>query len=558
MTAAPWRSLSQAGMQSVLSSALRGSVSLALPPLLGLWTGHVIPAVLAGIGALWAVGQDGSLPYRLRMPRLLAVGVASAVGLLIGELALRGAGHTAVAGCLAGCAVIAGLIGLRGPIRSVIGLHLLLGVIVGGEIALPSPWWLGPLALLAGALLVTVLSTGPWLWRSNHLESEAVFAAYRDAAATLAAVGTPQAEAARRSLTLSLNQAHEILAPRLAAQTRRESQTVTVRRLLAALHVAVCLGEVVAALVWEARSLPAPMADLPLEMAWRLIPGRSGVRTRVTDAPAGRTQRELAADSAGTRALINLYKQAEARASEVAVLSLPDRPRPTRTAHLRYAVLLAAEVLVAYVVGLRLHDPHGYWLPLTVAFIHKPDFGPILRRALNRSAGTVIGVTAIGALALVTSQSPYALVATVAVAGAVVAVGVRFHYAVATIGVTMVVFVLIELLGGGQALYGTRILDTVVAAVIALAAHFVVWPDSAASRADTVTAAAMVAVQRYQDQGPSAAPAKRHALRRAAYQGLADARKAGAYAHAERTNPPRRKPPAGRSPSSPPKDVATR
>ncbi|MEU8472291.1 FUSC family protein [Streptomyces sp. NPDC029006] len=83
--------------------------------------------------------------------------------------------------------------------------------------------------------------------------------------------------------------------------------------------------------------------------------------------------------------------------------------------HLRYAVLLAACVLVAYVIALLLHGPRGYWLPMTVAFIYKPDFGPVLRRALYRCAGTFVGVAAIGAVAPLTGNSAGALVGTVAV-----------------------------------------------------------------------------------------------------------------------------------------------
>ncbi|MEV6057817.1 FUSC family protein [Streptomyces sp. NPDC052107] len=525
-----------------LAAALRGVVALALPLLLGLWTGHMVAAVFAGIGALWGVGQDSSSPYRLRMQRLLAVGLAGALGLLIGELALL-SGHTApVAGCLVATAVFAGLISLCGPIRSVAGMHVLLGTIVGSGVPVPGPWWQPPLALLSGVLLVTVLSTSPWLWRRHRIETDSVRAVYRAAAGALAAVGTPHAEAARRSMTLALNDAHDVMAPDLATATRHRPEDPDTRRLLDALRLAVRLGEVVSALVWEGRPLPPGVADLPLQMAGRLLPTGKSASAGHGLVPAEKAASARDRRSPAVRALLELCETADAEAGADVILSLPARPLPGRTVRLRYAVLLAACVLVAYISALLLHGPRGYWLPMTVAFIYKPDFGPVLRRAVHRCVGTVIGVAAIGAVAALTGNTPCALIGTVAVFGALMAVGVRHHYAVATTGLTGIVFVLVDLLGDHRPLYGTRILDTILAAAIVLVANFVVWPDSAGSWAAAQTDAALLAVRRYRDLAPNATPAQRQTLRRAAYRRLADARRAAAQAHAEPVPAKRRLP----------------
>ncbi|MGW5434682.1 FUSC family protein [Streptomyces sp. NPDC004059] len=525
-----------------LAAALRGAVALALPLLLGLWTGHVVPGVLAGIGALWGVGQDGSSPYRLRMHRLLAVGGASALGLLLGELALRSGHMAAVAGCLVGTALVAGLISLRGPIRSVAGMQLLLGATVGSGIPLSGPWWQPPLALLSGVVLVTVLSTTPWLWRRHHIERDAVHAAYHAAAEALAAAGTSRAETARLSMTLALDDAHEVMAHHLAAASRQQPQDLDTRRLLHALRLAVRLGEVVSALVWEARALPHALADLPTEMARRLLPPRKSAAAREGFISAQTVVPDLDESSPAVRALVELYERADAEADAEVALSMPERPQPGRAVHLRHAVLLTACVLIAYISAFLLHGPRGYWLPMTVAFIYKPDFGPVLRRALHRCIGTVLGVAAIGAVAMLAGNTPYALVGTVAVFGALTAVGVRHHYAVATTGLTAIVFVFVDLLGDHRSLYGTRILDTALAAGIVLVAHFLVWPDSDDSRVEAQTDAALLAVRRYRDLAPSVTPAQCQVLRRTAYHRLADARRAAARASKEPTRPRRRFP----------------
>ncbi|MGW0212584.1 FUSC family protein [Streptomyces sp. NPDC003233] len=258
---------------------------------------------------------------------------------------------------------------------------------------------------------------------------------------------TPQAEAARRSMTLALNDEHDVMASDLATATRRRPQDPDTGRLLDALRLAVRLGEVVSALVWEGRPLSPGVADLPLKMAVCLLPAGRSTATEQDLLPTDKAVAERDLRLPAVRKLLELCGTADAEAGADVVLSVPARPRPGRTVRLRYAVLLSACVLVAYISAVLLHGPRGYWLPMTVAFIYKPDFGPVLRRAVHRCVGTVVGVAAIGAVALLTGNTPYALIGTVAVFGALMAVGVRHHYTVATTGLTGIVFVLVDLLG---------------------------------------------------------------------------------------------------------------
>ncbi|MDF3299093.1 FUSC family protein [Streptomyces tropicalis] len=536
-----------------LAAAARGAVALAAPLLAGVVTGHVAPAVLAAIGALWGVSQDGADPYRTRLRRLGALGLSSAVGLLAGELALRSGQPAALTVCLVLAALVSGAVSLRGRVSSVTGLHLLLGTTIGGGIPAPGPWWQAPLALFSGVALVAALSATPWLWRRHHIERNAVLAAYRAASAALGAAGTPGAEAARRRLTGALDHAQQVLRRAPARDGRAAGER---RALLGALHTAVRLGEVTSALVWEARPLPAAAVRVPLDLAARLVPGPAA-GTPVSDitrgtaalpprepvpadspAPYAPGPRPVGAavpgtgDSPGLRALAALAAHAGRPDDASSALHPPAAAGHSRADRLRYAVLLAVCVLAGQLCALALHGPRGYWLPMTVAFVYKPDFGPVLRRALHRCAGTVVGVAAIGAVTLLT-QDTYALIGAVAAFGALMAVGVRHHYALATLGLTAIVFVLVDLLGDHRALYGARILDTALAAGIVLVAHFALWPGAAGGRAAARTEAALAAAHRYRDLAPTAAPAQRHALRRAAYQQLAEARRAVAHARSE-------------------------
>ncbi|MGW9032033.1 FUSC family protein [Streptomyces sp. NPDC055722] len=506
-----------------VAAAVRGAVALALPLLVGVFTGWVIPSVIAAIGALWGVGQDGSDPYRSRVLRFVALGLAAAVGMTAGEVALRSGQSTAVAACLGVTALVAGAFSLRGRVASVAGMHLLLGATIGSGIPVPGPWWQAPLALLAGVGLVLVLSATPWLWRRHHVERAALFAVYRAASDALGAAGTSGAADARRWLTDALDNAQHVMG-RYRTPRQRPASDARVDGLVTAFHLAVRLAEAVTTLLWEGRRLPAVVTSVPMLMAVRLLPGRQD--GTVPGLP------DLEADSPGLRALAHVYATADGERIDDATLHVTTSPRPGRSVHLRYAVLLAGCVLAAQVCAELLHGPRSYWLPMTVVFVYKPDFGPVFRRALHRCVGTVVGVAAIGAMSL-PAHSTYALIGEVAFFGALMAVGVRHHYALATTGLTAVVFVLVDLLSDHRSLYGPRILDTALAAAIVLVIHFAVWRDSATSRADIQTEAALAAASRYRDLSPGVTSAERQALRRTAYRQLADARRAAAHARRE-------------------------
>ncbi|MER6692833.1 FUSC family protein [Streptomyces minutiscleroticus] len=448
-----------------------------------------------------------------------------------GEVALRSGHPAAVTVCLVVAALLGGAVSLRGRVASVAGMHLLLGVTIGSGIPVPGPWWHAPLALFTGVLLILVLSAAPWLWRRNHDERAALLAVYRAASAALAAAGTPDATDARRRLTDTLDNAHQVMARHLAPGRRPEPDP-RVGDLLTAFRLAVRLAEAVTTLLWEARPLPAAVTRVPSVMAARLLPGRGGTAPALPD---------VEPDTPGLRALAHVCAAADAEWTDDAALHVPAPPRAGRSAHLRYAVLLAVCVLAAQLCAEVMHGPRSYWLPMTVAFVYKPDFGPVFRRALHRCVGTVVGVAAIGAVALLT-QDTYALIGVVALFGALMAVGVRHHYALATTGLTAVVFVLVDLLGDDRALYVPRILDTALAAAIVLVVHFAVWPDSLTHRASARTEAALDAALRYRDLSPVVTPAQRQALRRTAYRQLAEARRTAAHARREPGPPGRRLP----------------
>lgn len=522
----------------------RGAAGLAGPLLAGTWTGWGTLSVVAAVGALWGTGQDGGDVYSSRIRRLAWTAITAALGYLFGELALRSDRPAAVTLCLVAAGFIAGLISLHGRIASVAGMHLLLGAVIGAGIPVPGPWWQPPLALLSGALWVCLLSALPWLWARHDIERAAVTTVYRVAGEALAMAGTQAAEEARRRLTDALDAAHRAMSGHLASGERVPGQT-DLGRLVHAFRIAVLLGEAVTTLLWEARPLQPAVTCVPQMMAAQLLPRRRNTAGPQPVIPGGLSghgqQPAFEPDSSGVWALADLWAAASQHRVDDLPLQPPAGSLADRTAQLRYATLLTVCVLIAQWYATTLNGPRGYWLPMTVAFIYKPDFGPLFRRALHRCAGTVAGAVIIGPIAFLT-DSVYAFIAVAAVFGALMAIGVRHHYAIATTGLTAIVFVLLDLLGDHRNLYGPRILDTALAAAIVLFVHFAVWPDSAAAHAEQQTRNALIATRRYLELAPGAPLAQRHALRRTAYQQLAEARRVIDDALSEPLRPGRPRP----------------
>src|SRR5215468_3129872 len=133
-----------------------------------------------------------------------------------------------------------------------------------------------------------------------------------------------------------------------------------------------------------------------------------------------------------------------------------ERPGPLRTLveQVRqefaptFAIRLMLCIGVAAVCSETLPLQRSYWVPLAVAVVLKPDFGSVFARALQYSAGTVIGAAA-GALILAGYPPNPVLLAPVVVFAALLAYGMSRNYGLFGVFFTPLVILLIELLTHG-------------------------------------------------------------------------------------------------------------
>jgi uncharacterized membrane protein YccC len=139
-------------------------------------------------------------------------------------------------------------------------------------------------------------------------------------------------------------------------------------------------------------------------------------------------------------------------------------------------VRLSVALIVAGVVYRGLSLGSGYWVPLTVLFVLKPDYGTTMKRGIARAAGTMAGVTIAWAVVTLFSPADGTIVVLLALlAGAAYAL-FPASYALFSVVLTVLVALLAEFSGGSPVgALADRIVDTAAGTVIALAA-ITVWP----------------------------------------------------------------------------------
>ena len=142
----------------------------------------------------------------------------------------------------------------------------------------------------------------------------------------------------------------------------------------------------------------------------------------------------------------------------------------------RHAVRLGVATAVG--VGIyRLFDiEHGYWIPLTVLFVLRPDFGSTFSRGGLRAAGTILGILLAGATTWAIGEDDTLALIPIAVFCWGALAFLFANYAVFTTSITALVVLMVDLAGEPAVdAMGERLVASAIGIVIALVV-FVVWP----------------------------------------------------------------------------------
>jgi Fusaric acid resistance protein-like len=138
---------------------------------------------------------------------------------------------------------------------------------------------------------------------------------------------------------------------------------------------------------------------------------------------------------------------------------------------LRWGLALAVGVGAGHIIDL---GPHGYWIPLTVLFVLRPQESETAERIAMRAAGTVLGLAVGTPVAIALGGSPAAECVAIAVAAAFSFALLAIEYALFTTAATCLIVLLAHALGesawsaAGQRAIATLLGLAIVAAVVAI------------------------------------------------------------------------------------------
>jgi len=497
----------------------RNAGGTVAPLAVGAATGHLLVGLAISIGALNVAFSDRPGPYRVRAGQMALVSLISAVSLFVGGITGAIDGLAVALAALWGFG--GGLLVALGPASTQIGLTSMVMLVVFAAQPL-SPTAAAEQAglILAGGLLQTLLAVAAWPVRRDEPQRVALAALLRqlaadtrasrgpdspppataaltDASATVTGAGSDHSAVGEALRTL-LDEAEGINLALVALDDTRHRRRDTMgqgtppRRIDAVMHAA---GDVLALLAegLDTGRVPAD-TDAPLQ---RIAASARVLRSQATHAADGVQQTRAAAVLAGVEALASQLRAAMESAThaitgdeEAVRLHAPQPPAlrlrapvsilranlTLRTAACRHAVRLACCFALADALGRTLDLPQGYWVPMTVAIVLKPDFAATFTHGLGRVAGTTVGlVLATGLVYSVFGEIPGRIVLVGVCMFVIRALGPA-NDGLLVIAVTALVVVLTSFAGARpEATIVARGIGTLIGGALALSAY-AVWP----------------------------------------------------------------------------------
>jgi uncharacterized membrane protein YccC len=496
--------------------SLRAAFCLATPLVIGLIVNQRAYGTLIALGALWGVSQDGLDRWRNRAPRILGVAFAGGPGLIIGALFVSHVHSPWATVLLYGVvAFIAGVI--EASLWATQGMYLLLGAMLGGGLGFAGRAWQSALCIVVGALFIYIVAALTDRRNRRVDQRLCLVNGYLAIAQLLDATGTEGLNHARSRAVVVIDAAQDVIG---AKRLPGDDEGVAIHQCFIVL---LQLGELASYLVSKQEAVSVEVTHA-LRHVGEMI-GEGSCRNAVEKLAAYATTFATTLQSPSRRLVIAALHCPE---REALVAEAPFRSTVHRLPvvdRFRFAVLLCAAIVVATIIAHSLDGPRGYWLPMSVAFVFRPDLGPVMRRAFSRIVGTLAGVGIAALLAIAGNQQILLIVLCCAMAAAMPWAAQRNH-ALTVMVFTPIVFVFIGVLGPDQSLFGARIIDTTIGAALVLTIDYVMWLHAPSLRPRQQLEQVGVATVRYQATTARSDPVTRHSQRRNALRSVTRARSA--------------------------------
>jgi len=499
------------------SSGVRTALGVAVPLLVGIAAGNETAALGASFGGLMVSLADTGGAYGTRARMTISAVILGAAEVFVASLAANN-GWLAAATMF----LVAGATGFSaafGPHAGPLGLTMALTYAI--TLGLPqdlagaaaSAGW-----FLAGGAWAVTLSLVLWAGHRWSPLVEAIAQTYRAVAqfARVTLPGAPgvgpweeQVRAARQRVRQARSQAEDELAvvsiDKTTSSAGARLRALVLRQASLVFNGVVALAEALQQTRHAAESISAAQFPEAIDaVADRLA--AAGPRSQDRSLAAAPTRRvaalpdnvgELAASLSaeidraarlvaqlpGSRDTTLDPGQAQALAFEAALLRRP-RLWPTIRANLtgrsdvgRHCLRLACTCAVGVGMYSLLGLEHGYWIPLTIVIVLKPDIGATFDRTVQRIVGTLTGAVLAAILAATVTTAWGAALLTAPLAFAMVTF-VPYNYVFWTIFITPLIILLQDTGDPGDwTVVGWRILNTLIGCTLGLLGGYLLWPS---------------------------------------------------------------------------------
>lgn len=509
--------------------ALRNSAAIVLPLLIGALTDHLLAGLGISAGALNTMFADQPGPYRLRLRRMLltaiAAGVAAFAGAVLGQWPVALLFAAALWGF--GAAL---LVAVDAHLTRVGLTSLILLVVLGAEPQTVTHAIPVGLLIFAGGLLQTLFAIAAWPLQRYRPERLALAQGFRG----LADFARIDDDDVTTALPPSLNDLQALLFGAGRARGRAVeafrvlaelSERIRLELFALASQQAACEQPEMRAILASARSAAAEVLTTIANALEQAVPPASTaaleafaqaiarIESAPTSADAEIVNVRIAALGGQLRAAVRNTDTAGSRGEIRALrseLRLPralqsTNPFSTLRANLRlsspafrHAIRCGACVAIAIALARVLPLSRGYWMPMTVAIVLKPDFGATWRYGLLRVAGTLGGLLLTTAVlhfgGLGGFWTSLALMAVLCFAFRELA---SVHYGIAVVCLTGLVVILLSFYGIPAAdSVLARSVDTALGSALALLAYLL-WPTWERGREREVVARMLDAYREY-------------------------------------------------------------
>ncbi|HEY4386281.1 MAG TPA: FUSC family protein, partial [Ktedonobacteraceae bacterium] len=412
--------------QFTLATALRSSVGVFLPLIIGVVTGHTIEGVSISAGAI-GVGTIGlTYTYRARTRTMLFACLAIAFSVFVGGLIGISDWLTLLAVALWGFG--AGLLVAVGPGATLVGVQATLMLILLTHFRLnPLQALVEAGLILSGALFQTMLALIPSPWLRFGSESATIATVYH---ALADFVQAPEDPTIARQLSESLLQVEVMVSDSSSPSRKRD---VLGRLFTDAERIRMDLVVLVEIKRYLQDETGETIQQLMQEIATILhsIAKRCQNDTAAVDESAAyqhiavivaslRTQNKFLGEYITSRQIAAYYMtlSRHLRHAEECVRLwqdvrrhisfswiVPRHPRlqlhdpwnvlrsnlSLHSTACRHAIRLAIVLVLATVLYRFSPLTRGYWVPITALFVLKPDFATTFNNSSTRSLGTILG-----------------------------------------------------------------------------------------------------------------------------------------------------------------------